>query len=125
MRKRAAGWKEKSNAKKKANKEFKTDLTAEDFKKGDIEIPEDRIQAAIELYDKAWIIAKMMLDDPSNFYTHDGVPKTKQFSDTVASVEKIAKGYAEFAPKKEEATQLLAYSNMLKQLREKERNKDV
>lgn len=118
MRKRASGWNTKKKAAKKANKEFRTDLSAEDFDKGNIEIPEDRIQAAIELYDKAWIIAKMMLDDASNFYTHDGVPKTKQFSDTVASVEKIAKGYAEFAPKKEEATQLLAYSNMLKQLRE-------
>lgn len=116
MRKKASNWNrdKKNNKTAKYVSDIDMDKTEEIL---GIEIPEDRSKCSIMMFDKLYVIGMMMLNDASNFFTQEGLPKTKQFLDMTSTIEKIHKGYAECAPKKEENTQLMAYANMLQQLR--------
>lgn len=124
MRKKASTW----NRDKKNNKTAKyvsdIDLDKTEEILG-IEIPEDRSKCSIQMYDKLYVIGMMMLNDPSNFFTQEGLPKTKQFLDMTSTVEKIHKGYAECSPKKEETSQLTAYTNMIQELKNNIKEEDL
>ena len=77
------------------------------------------------MFNKLFVIGMIMLNDPSNFFTQEGLPKTKQFLDMTSTVEKIHKGYAECAPKKEETSQLTAYTNMIQELKNNIKEEDL
>lgn len=124
MRKKASNWSrdKKNNKTAKYVSDIDLDKTEEIL---GIEIPEDRSQCSIHMYDKLYIVGMMMLNDPSNFFTQEGLPKTKQFLDMASTVEKIHKGYAECAPKKEETSQLTAYTNMIQELKNNIKEEDL
>ncbi|WP_302570438.1 hypothetical protein [uncultured Clostridium sp.] len=112
MRKRAAKWKNE--------KEFVSDLSEENSIHSDliIEIPEDRNELHTNMYDKLSIIVMRMLNEPENFFTHEGKPKTKSLVDISQVVERIQKGHQGSIKDDKQFTQLTAYTDMIKKLKE-------
>lgn len=127
LRKRAGNWKKQKNAKEIADKAIKLEIDemTNGTGYGELRAPDDKRKAMMQLLDKSWVIANMMLSNPDNFFTHDGTPKTKQFNDAMTSVEKIGKGYLDFVQDEEKATNILAYTDMLKEVRSKIKEEDL
>ena len=111
MRKRASDW-----GKEKQTIDFLEEIDTYEVNEH-YTVPKDRSEAAINLYDDLYVIAKKMLSCPENFFTHEGIPKTKQFLDITTTVEKVAKGYADYV--KDEA-----YTDMIKDLKANLTNTD-
>ncbi len=112
LRKRASSWKN--------DKDFVSDLAEEDIVVPDeiIVIPEDRNELHTQMYDKLSIIVMRMLNDPENFFTHEGKPKTKSLVDISQVVERIQKGHQGAIKDDKQFSQLTAYTDMIKELKE-------
>lgn len=111
LRKRAANWAK--------DKEFVSDLVEEVIAPATvISIPEDKNELHSDMYDKMATIVMRMLNDPENFFTHDGKPKTKSLVDISQVVERIQKGHQGTVKDDKQFTQLTAYTDMIKELKE-------
>ena len=112
MRKRASKWKNE--------KEFVSDLIEDKVVNSEaiVAIPEDRNELHTQMYDKMAIIVMKMLNNPENFFTHEGKPKTKSLVDISQVVERIQKGHQGAIKDDKHFTQLTAYTDMIKELKE-------
>lgn len=122
LRKRTANWKAKEKIEKGIKYEIDEINRTGD---GEVNVPSDKKQAMLQILDKAWVIANMAVSNPDNFFTHDGAFRSKQFNDTMGSIEKIGKGYLDFVQEEEKASNILAYVGMLKEVKASIKEEDL